>query len=288
MIDSQPNECPPGASALPDDVARALAEAAPRLGLLGHDVRFFEAVGSTNDVARALAAEGAAVGTMVMASRQTAGRGRRGRSWFSPEGAGLYVSLVLEPVSGSMSPGAPPSHGLMTLGAGLALARGIGSACGIEVRIKWPNDLVLEAGPGGRRKLGGILAEGIVRNGHLDRLVLGFGINVKPAAYPVDLADVVTSVETETGGKPVRRAALLVEGLTELQRTFGQLAAGRASEVLAQWTALSPSCQGAAVQWTLDGRLRAGTTAGIDDDGALLVETEQGRERIVSADVTWI
>lgn len=283
-----PREGPTDAQPLPDDLARALAEAAPRLGGLGHAAHYFESIGSTNDVARDLAVDGAASGTMVMASGQTAGRGRRGRPWFSPVGAGLYVSLVLEPVAGAIGPDAPPSHGLMTLGAGVALAEGLETATGLRVLVKWPNDLVVEAGPvASRRKLGGILAEGIMRAGRLDRLVLGFGINLESTAYPPHLADVATSLEAETEGA-VDRAQVLVEGLGALHRTFRALSSGGATAVLARWTARSPTCHGAAVRWTVDGRVRAGTTAGIDDDGALLVETDQGRERIVSADVAWV
>src|SRR6185436_9792131 len=115
-----------------------------------------EATSSTNDVAAHLAELGANEGTIVAADAQTAGRGRLGRSWFSPPGAGLYVSIVLRP-SGDLSKTGNPSA-LLTLASGVAIAEGVGASTGLPVEIKWPNDVMI-----GRRKLAGILAEATAR-----------------------------------------------------------------------------------------------------------------------------
>src|SRR5690606_6342284 len=140
---------------------------------------------STNDEAARLAAAGATQGTTVVAAAQTAGRGRLGRAWFSPPGAGLYASVVIR------DPRAAP---LLTLAAGVAIAEGIRAAAGLPVEIKWPNDLVVDAGLGRRRKLAGILTEGSSGVDGLQFVIVGFGVNLLPAAYPADIADRATSL----------------------------------------------------------------------------------------------
>ena len=269
-------------TAPPADLASALEAARHDLDPYGRDIRYFESVGSTMDVARRLATQGAGDGLVVVADRQTAGRGRRGRRWFSPDRAGLYVSLLLEPLE------APIEPGLITLGAGVALAEAIRAvAPAVPVCVKWPNDLVVEPPGGARRKLGGILAEGLAVNGRLSRIILGFGINLQDGAPPPELAAHVTSLESLSGG-PVDRAALLVHVLIRLRGVTGALGAGRAAEVLARWERLSPSSRGRRVAWSTAAGSRRGTTAGVDPDGALAVDTAEGRERIVSADLRWL
>src|SRR5437667_7631176 len=129
---------------LPRDLADALSGA--KLGRLGAPILFFSTIGSTNDMASALAAGGEREGAIVIAEAQSAGRGRRGRTWFSPPGAGLYVSVVLAP--GRARHAAHRATALLTLAAGVALAEAVERATGLSPEIKWPNDL-----PIGRRKL---------------------------------------------------------------------------------------------------------------------------------------
>ena len=174
---------------LPPDFKDAFDRARARFGRLGAPVLFFSTTASTNDVAAALAASrGAgnhldAEGAVVIADTQTAGRGRRGRSWFSPPGAGLYVSVVLDPGRARQEP--DRALALLTLAAGVALADAVYRTTGLAPDIKWPNDLLI-----GRRKLAGILAGGWVRTagGRREhtrhRVVLGYGINVAAMAYP--------------------------------------------------------------------------------------------------------
>jgi BirA family biotin operon repressor/biotin-[acetyl-CoA-carboxylase] ligase len=272
------------ATAAPDELRHAMDRAAQHPGCIGHTLHYYDTVGSTNDVARELACGGARPGLVVIAERQTAGRGQRGRSWFSPADSGLYVSVLLGlPVHPRHEPGV----GLLTLGSGVALADALRSVAGVEVRLKWPNDLVIEAPPARRRKIGGILAEGVVREGTVADVVLGFGINVRREAYPADLAGVATSLEEATGA-PIRRGDVLAEALRALDRVVADLFGGRVAEILDRWRRLSPSASGATVRWTLaGGARRVGTTEGIDGDGALRVRTTTGLERVVSADLTW-
>ena len=160
-------------SNLPPDLAEALERVRSRLGGTLPLVWYADATASTNDVAGQLASRGAGDGTIVIADRQTAGRGRLGRTWFSPPGAGLYVSLVVRAATWGAA-----AFPLMTLAAGVALAEAVRACTGVPVEIKWPNDLVI-----GRRKLAGILTEASGTGG-LDGAVVGFGINLRTAAYP--------------------------------------------------------------------------------------------------------
>jgi BirA family biotin operon repressor/biotin-[acetyl-CoA-carboxylase] ligase len=257
---------------LPGDIREALARAAPRMTRMAIDARYFESVGSTNDVALALAETGAPEGTTVIAGMQTAGRGRRGRGWFSPPGAGLYVSLVLRPPNEVQS--------TTTLMAGVALAEGVRASTGLAAAIKWPNDLLVDG-----RKLAGILAEG-PGSGASAVVILGFGINMTRAAYPSSIAARATSIEHELGRVP-DRGVVLAESLASLSAWYARLVDGRFDAILSRWRELSPSSRGAAVEWlTPSGPVR-GTTAGIDDRGALLVDVGSRRETIVGGEVTW-
>src|SRR5439155_18956730 len=127
-------------SDLPADFAEALARVRGRLGDIAATVLFFPSTGSTNDVALRLAADDR-YGAVVIADEQTAGRGRHGRTWFSPPGSGLYVSMVVAPARARVDP--EPATRLLTLAAGVALAEGIEAATALRADIKWPNDLYL-------------------------------------------------------------------------------------------------------------------------------------------------
>src|SRR5258705_3052810 len=140
------SEAVSGGLSVPGEVDEALARAAGRLGPFSHRLCWHEQVASTNDVAMAAADGGAPEGFVVAANAQSAGRGRRGRSWASPPGAGLYVSAILRPP--------PQVLQLITISAGVALAEGIEAAAGVSPCVKWPNDVY-----GGSRKPSGSPAE---------------------------------------------------------------------------------------------------------------------------------
>ena len=267
------------AEPLPEEFGAALRATAARRGSVGATVHFFSETGSTNDIAAALAERGAAAGTTVVALSQTAGRGRLGRNWFSPPGAGLYVSVICRDAA------AAP---LLTLAAGVALAEGIGAATALPVHIKWPNDIVVPGGsasPRGR-KLAGILAEASTTVGALQYVVLGYGINLRPAAYPVDIADRATSIEAELGRRP-DAPAVLAETLAALNERMSQLARGECGPLLVRWRQLAPAAQGSTVQWDTPDGMTSGVTQGIDDAGALLVRTGRDVHRIIAGEVRW-
>lgn len=267
------------AEPLPGELADGLALTTARRGPFGRALRFFSEVGSTNDVAVRLADAGAPEGTAVVAVAQTAGRGRLGRDWFSPPGAGLYVSVICH--HGALAP-----H--FTLAGGLAVADGIRAATGLPVEIKWPNDIVApHAGSRGpRRKLAGILAEASSGPSGVQYIVLGFGINLRPAAYPTAIATRASSIEAELGRAP-DAGRVLAETLAALAVVHDELASRGVGEILRRWRALAPSVEGAPVSWDTPSGPRAGTSAGIDDTGALLVRTGGGIERIMSGELRW-
>lgn len=239
-------------------------------------VVFEPEVTSTNDRVAARAALGAPEGLVLVAETQTAGRGRQGRSWHSPPGSGLYVSVLLRPPSDVVP--------LLTLAGGLAIAEALRESTGLPVQIKWPNDVLA---PGGARKLAGILVEGSASAGRFEHAIFGYGINVRSTAYPLELRDRATSLEEELG-RPVDAQIVLSSTLAALDARYGDLLEGRGADVLARWSALAPRARGARIEYTVGTERRTGVSAGIDSTGALLVDTARGLERLVSGDVTWL
>jgi BirA family biotin operon repressor/biotin-[acetyl-CoA-carboxylase] ligase len=256
-------------SPLPPDLADPLSCDAARLGRFGRQVFFYDTVPSTNDVAATLAEGGAPEGCVVVADAQSAGRGRLGRTWASPAGAGLYVSAVLRPE--------PDVIPLVTIAAGVALTQGIQAATGLRPDLKWPNDVLIDG-----RKVAGILAEGTV--GHL---ILGFGINVLPAAYPHDIAGRATSLERELG-RTVDRGPLFVECLSSFADRYAELRQGQHATIVDAWRERAAGCLRKRVRWDARDTQMEGIADDIDADGALLVRTPNGLVRVISGEVTWL
>lgn len=242
----------------------------------GARVRHFPTVDSTNERALAWASAGAPDGSIVTADEQTAGRGRRGRLWHSPEG-GLYLSYIVRGVSDLARPS------LLTLAAGVAAARAIEIVTGLGVRLKWPNDVLTPDAP---LKLAGILAEGSSVGSQLEFVVIGIGVNVSLAAVPHELAATATSLERELG-RGVDRVELQEALVAALDAEMGRLRRGRHDAMLRDWMSLSPGSRGARVSWRAEHVERAGVTAGVDEDGALLVHTHDSTHRLVAGEVIW-
>ena len=266
-------------TALPADLASALA-VRPELG--GTVVRYFPELASTNDAAAALAAAGAADGTTVIADHQTAGRGRRGRTWDSPPGVGLYLSVIL---AGRQPP-------VLALLAGVAVAEAVQGTTGVAVGLKWPNDVVARpAGDGAaafpRRKIAGVLTEVVSGGSGRDAAtVVGIGVNVGSRAFPPALAGRAATLES-LAGRPVARAVLSADLLVRLSRWRRRMDEEGQRHVVARWRTLAPSSRGTAVSWRTGGIRRRGVTAGVDEDGALLVTCDGRTERIVGGEVRW-
>lgn len=220
-------------------------------GRLGHPRLHLRAVGSTNQRARELAAAGAAHGTLVTASEQTAGRGRQGRRWVAPAGRALLMSVVLR-----------EWPRLLPLAAGIAVAE----ECGPTASIKWPNDVLLDGA-----KVAGILAEGRPREGWI---VLGVGLNVALRAQ--DLPTELRPFATGLGRPPESLEPTLFSLLGRLERWL--IASG--DEVL-DTVRSRDALAGRHVSW--EGG--SGVAAGIDDEGRLLVDTTGGRRALGAGEV---
>lgn len=255
--------------AIPEELAGPLTRTRERLGFFASAILWYPEVGSTNDVAGVLADRGADEGLVVVADRQTTGRGRLGRSWVSPPCAGIYTSVVLRPSSQAAS--------LLTIAAGVAVADGIAAATGLDAAVKWPNDV-----HAGGRKLAGILAEGAARH-----VVLGIGINVRQAAYPADVAARATSIEAELGRR-VDRGLVLAECLAALAVRYRQLQNGHGRLVVDAWRRRAAQMMGRRVEWESAGQLQRGTAESVDDDGSLVVKIDSGACRIRSGEVRWL
>lgn len=231
----------------------------------------FDSLPSTNLEAARRAAEGAAEGLCVVAGEQTAGRGRRDRQWLSPKGAGLYFSIVLRP---QFDPSLWP---LLTLMAAVAAHDALRAAYSLETDIKWPNDILAD-----EKKVCGILAE-TVDTPAGRAVVIGIGINMNQNAFPPELEGIATSVEAVTGVKPELSKLLdaLVHELTThyevLNRPHGN------AEIIRSWCARSSYCEGRPVRVTDGNETVVGTTRGLECDGALRVETDAGKIRVLRA-----
>jgi BirA family transcriptional regulator, biotin operon repressor / biotin---[acetyl-CoA-carboxylase] ligase len=264
----------------PADIRAELARAAGPLGIFGRRVHWLDTTTSTNDVAAHLAELGAAEGTTVAADAQTAGRGRLGRAWFSPPGAGLYVSIVLRP-PGDLSTRSNPSA-FLTLASGVAIAEGVRAGTGLPAEIKWPNDVMI-----GKRKLAGILAEAAAQGDRLQHVIVGFGVNLQNTSFPLELADRATSIEAETSRR-ADRAQIFTQILIAFAARYRDLQAGRFDAILSAWRALAPSLPSSWVEWDTAAGVMRGRAEDIDEHGALMVRVGNNMERLVAGEVRWV
>lgn len=178
---------------------------------MGQTIYFYEETDTTNNHARELALEGAPEGTLVVAEKQTAGRGRRGKVWESPLGTGIWMSLVLRPQI------APAEASVLTLLCGLATAEAIEAETGLSAGIKWPNDILING-----KKAVGILTEMDCEMSEVHFVIPGIGINVNTASFPPEIADIATSLYLECGKTVSRRRLVhkVLERLEEHYETF--------------------------------------------------------------------
>jgi BirA family transcriptional regulator, biotin operon repressor / biotin---[acetyl-CoA-carboxylase] ligase len=245
-------------------------------GRIGWRIHYFDEIGSTQRVAAELAGEGAAQGTVVIAERQSAGRGRMGRSWHSPAGVNLYMTIILRP---SMPLGQVPR---LSLVAGVAAAEALETVAPRKVALKWPNDVWLDG-----RKACGIIAEAVTDAAQgLTCVLLGIGLNVNLALadVPPDLRDKATSVRIATG-RPCDRIELASALFNRLHSRYMEIEAAGFAAVRPVWERYS-ALTGRRVTVVDDGARTAGVVRGIDDDGALILETGTGAMRILTGDVS--
>ncbi len=255
----------------PDVVSAQEIESRLTTAWVGKQVVYEPVVDSTNNKAKRLAEEGAGHGTLVLADQQSQGKGRRGRSWSTPPGTAVAMTVIVRPGM------RPEQASMLTLIMGLAVASACRSLFELDAQIKWPNDIVI-----GGKKLCGILTEMSAEMNEIHYLVIGTGINVNMEEFPMEIRDTATSLCLELG-KKVRRADVIqrcleyfeqyydvfmeTENLSRLQKLYNQLLVSRDRQV----RVLTP------------GNEYQGISRGINDKGELLVEREDGKTEAVYA-----
>lgn len=244
-------------------------------GLFSSRLVYRETVDSTNRVAKELGRQGAPEGTLVLAEQQTAGRGRRGRSWLSPGHVNLLLSLLLRP------PILPERAFVLTMILALATSDGVHEVSGLRPLIKWPNDLYVNG-----RKLAGILTEFSVVENRVEYMVLGMGLNVNwdPGEHPTILYP-ATSLFRETGRR-IPREGLLLRILKRFEETYRVLLTGEIMPFYRKWNELS-MVLGKEVELDSGKERLRGTALRINQKGALILRDVSGREReILHGDVS--
>ena len=242
---------------------------------LGTRFHYFQEIESTNSYARRLADAGAPEGEVVIAERQSEGRGRLGRSWVSPPFSNLYCSLVLRP---TLAPAHAPQ---ITLMAAVALADTIASFVAERPAIKWPNDILIDG-----KKLAGILTESACDAKRIEFVILGIGVNLNfpRDRMPETIRDRATSL-MEVAGKTLSRELFVRRLIQDLDRCYGILGDLGFAAIAPRWEAYF-ALRGRRVRVEMVGEAINGTATGIDGDGALLLEAEDGvLHRVLAGDV---
>lgn len=249
-----------------------------RLGLkttiLGQVIHYEEEVASTQKIAHQLAQEGAKEGTLVVAELQTAGRGRMDRTWFSPKGTGIWMSLILRP------PIPPQKTPQLTLLAAVAIAQAIQEVTGLVPDIKWPNDILVHG-----KKCVGILTELQADPDRVHSVIIGMGINVNHDQFPEELRDVATSLAIEKG-ENIKRARLIQEVLTKMETLYRQYLQHGFLPIKLLWEGYAISIGNEITARMLNGTIR-GVARGITDEGVLMLEDADGVIHYIhSADIS--
>ena len=258
----------------PDRLTADDIKARLKIPLIGSEILVFEETASTNEVVEHLAKSGAREGLVVFAESQTRGRGRRGRAWVSPRGKGLWFSVLLRPTL----PTSAASR--ITVAASVAVARAIRQNCGLDARIKWPNDVMVNG-----KKLAGILTELRAEADEILLAILGIGIDVncQREDFPGELGDIATSLELETGSAQ-DRVALAAQVLIALDECY-QAALTNFESIVDEWAKLCTTL-GRQIVVTMGQRRIEGFAQALDSDGALLLRRDSGQiERILGGDV---
>ncbi|WP_036582496.1 biotin--[acetyl-CoA-carboxylase] ligase [Paenibacillus darwinianus] len=238
-----------------------------RTNTFGQRVKLLGAVDSTQNAAQRLAEEGAPEGTLVVAEQQLQGRGRMGRPWISPKGKGVWMSFILRPSIPL------PFTPQLTLLAAVALCRSLRRLTGLDIGIKWPNDLLIDG-----KKISGILLESSAEEERLKYVVAGIGIslNLDASDYPPDMLAKAVSLKL-AAGRPFDRSETIAEFLNEFEELYLLYGEEGFGPIRTLWEALSVSLDKPCVLTTPQGSVIEGSPVGLADTGELLVKREDGK-----------
>ncbi|SDB01814.1 biotin--[acetyl-CoA-carboxylase] ligase [Eubacterium oxidoreducens] len=259
---------------VPEILSQKELESIRQTKWLASEYYYLDETESTNMVAKKLAEEGAAHGTVVVAGRQTAGKGRRGRVWETPPKTSISMTYVLKP---DMMPG---NASMLTLVMAMAVVRGIESLTGLEAKIKWPNDVVING-----KKVCGILTEMSAQMDYINHIVVGTGINVLNEEFSDELKDKATSIYLETG-KSVQRAGLIEAINRQFEHYYEIFMETQDMSVLAkEYNTLLVNLGG---QVRVEGGKEpyVGNSRGITQRGELIVDTWEARRLVSSGEVS--
>jgi BirA family biotin operon repressor/biotin-[acetyl-CoA-carboxylase] ligase len=261
--------------AAPDLLLPYEVEDGLRTDLVGKEIHHYMRVSSTQEAARGLAVEGAKEGTVVIAETQTRGKGRRGREWRSPAG-GVYMSIILKP---QINPARTP---LLTLLAGVVVAKVLRRLYNLKAELKWPNDVMVN-----NRKICGILTEMTAETEAVNYCIVGIGINanVELAHFPPEFRASTTSLKKELSAH-VSRAELVRDLLNEIEQLYAVFRERGPAPILEEWKALTNTL-GARVQVIGQTEVVKGRAVDVDQDGALIIKLADGSlKRIIAGDLS--
>lgn len=240
----------------------------------GQELFYYDRIDSTNTKAKELAEQGYPSGTLIVANQQIAGRGRRGRSWDSPSGSGIFMTLMLKPDIN-------PNHAsMLTLVAALATAKAISEVTGRQAGIKWPNDIVLNG-----KKICGILTEMSAQFDYINHIVIGIGINVHTEEFPEELRETASSLLLECG-RHFHRADIIEKTLEYFERYYAVfLETEDLSGLMREYNAILVNIQ--KMVKVLDPKEPyEGKAMGITPKGELIVDTWESRKLVSSGEVS--
>ena len=261
--------------AAPDLMTEAEIKSLMHTEWVAKEVLYFDTIDSTNIKAQELAEIGYPSGTLVVADKQESGKGRRGRSWVSPSGTGIFMTLMIKPDIN------PNNASMLTLVAALAVAKAITSVTGEEAMIKWPNDIVVNG-----KKVCGILTEMNAQFDYINHIVVGIGINVHNESFPEEISQMASSLMIEAGGKRFHRAQIIAETMSYFEQYYDTfLKTQDLSALVREYDELlvnrNKSVRVLDPKEPFDGK-----AMGITPKGELIVDTWESRKLVSSGEVS--
>lgn len=261
--------------AAPDLMTEAEIKSLMHTDWVAKEVLYFDTIDSTNTKAQELAEKGYQSGTLVVADKQESGKGRRGRSWVSPSGTGIFMTLMIKPDIN------PNNASMLTLVAALAVAKAITSVTGEEALIKWPNDIVVNG-----KKVCGILTEMNAQFDYINHIVVGIGINVHNESFPEEISQMASSLMIEAGGKRFHRAQIIAETMAYFEQYYDTfLKTQDLSALVREYDKLlvnrNKSVRVLDPKEPFDGK-----AMGITSKGELIVDTWESRKLVSSGEVS--
>lgn len=259
---------------IPDRLSKRELESIRKTQWAGCEIFYFPSIDSTNTKANQLAEEGYPTGTLVVAERQESGKGRRGRNWASPEGNGIFMTLILKPEIN------PNNASMLTLVAALAVSKAITKCTGRPAGIKWPNDIVMNG-----KKVCGILTEMSAQFDYVNHIVIGIGINVHNESFPEELSHMATSLYLESK-EHFNRAALIEEILEQFEDYYAVYLKTEDLSGLVKEYDISLVNRNQQVKVLDPKEPFEGKAMGITPRGELIVDTWESRKLVYAGEVS--